>query len=64
MSCTTQAWDVQGPILELHAYRELLDILPVLMQVERVPDVRAHLSTLVGDMASQALQRHSMYGSQ
>ena len=48
----------------LHAHRELLDILPVLMQVERVPDVRAHLSTLVGDMASQALQRHSMYGSQ
>ncbi len=52
------------PVMELHAYRELLDILPVLMQVERVPDVRAHLSTLVGDMASQALQRHSMYGAQ
>ena len=64
MSCTAQVWDDQGPTVKLNAYRELLDILPVLMQVERVPDVRAHLSTLVGDMTSQALQRHSMYGAQ
>ena len=44
--------------------RELLDILPVLQKVEKVPDVRAHLGILVNEMASNMLQRHSMYGVQ
>ncbi len=44
--------------------RELLDILPVLQKVEKVADVRAHLGTLVSEMASSMLQRHSLYGAQ
>lgn len=44
--------------------RELLDILPILMAVEKVPDVRAQLGTLVSSMTAPVLQRHSMYGSQ
>ena len=43
--------------------RELLDILPVLQKIEKVPDVRAHLGTLVNEMTAGMLQQHSMYGA-
>ncbi|CAL5221322.1 g3496 [Coccomyxa viridis] len=53
-----------GTFIDDPSDRELLDILPVLQKVEKVADVRAHLGTLVSEMASSMLQRHSLYGAQ
>ncbi len=43
--------------------RELLDILPVLMAVEKVDDVRVQLGTLVAQLNHNQLQRRSVYGA-
>lgn len=42
---------------------QLLDILPVLMAVEGVDDVRAHLGSLVANLSRTQLQRRSVYGA-
>ena len=45
------------------AHAQLLDILPVLMAVEKANDVRAQLGSLVATLSRQQLQRRSMYGA-
>ncbi len=41
---------------------QLLDILPVLMAVEKAEDVRAQLGPLVANLSRAQLQRRSVYG--